>query len=119
MEAMQSATMASAGAATPAPAPAPAPVTVQTVQASSPVSSYSSGGIIDKLKQLNWVEVGFGVLGSAALYYTIYYYKYNMMMKKTTISELMNRMDDLEIRLSDMEKDGSKSSTQVAGGFFV
>ena len=116
MEPMQTATMAPAGA--PAPAPAPAPVTVQSVQAASPVSSYSGGGMLEKLKSLNWVEVGFGILGSAALYYTIYYYKYNMAMKKTSINDLMNRMDDIEIRLSDMQKEGSKSS-QVSGGFFV
>lgn len=117
MEAMQTATMASGGAAAPAPAPAPAPVAMQPVQMSAP--TYSGGGIVDKLKGLNWVEVGFGILGSAALYYTIYYYKFSIAMKKTNISEIMNRVDDLEIRLSDVEKEGSKSSVQAAGGFFV
>lgn len=117
MEAMQTATMASGGTAAPAPTPAPPPVSVQTVQASAP--SYSGGGILDKLKGINWVEIGFGILGSAALYYTIYYYKFSIAMKKTNISEIMNRIDELEIRLSDIEKEGSKPSAQVAGGFFV
>ena len=58
-----------------APAAAPAPI--------PEMSSSSSSSISAALKNMNWVEVGFGVLGTAALFYTIYYYRYSTWKGKT------------------------------------
>jgi hypothetical protein len=108
MEALESATT------TPAPAaPTPQAVPAATTPAAAPVvdttapvtnSSNTSGdaSLKDILKSLNWVEVGFGVLGSAALYYMIYYYKYNINTNKIVVSEMQNKIDELTIKVSDI-----------------
>jgi hypothetical protein len=59
--------------------------------------------IKEAISTMNWTEVIFGVLGSAALFYTIYYYKYNLTMNKTFKAEMQNKIDDLTIKLSDMQ----------------
>jgi hypothetical protein len=104
LEAATSATVAPAPAAAPAaaaPAPAAAP------PAAPPAAPQSSGGMGSSIKEaistMNWTEVIFGVLGSAALFYTIYYYKYNLTMNKTFKAEMQNKIDDLTIKLSDMQ----------------
>lgn len=103
LEAATSATVAPAPAAAPAPAPAPAPA----VPESAAPAPQSSGGMGSSIKEaistMNWTEVIFGVLGSAALFYTIYYYKYNLTMNKTFKAEMQNKIDDLTIKLSDMQ----------------
>lgn len=78
MEALDAPISQTAAAATqPAPAAAPAPAAVAPVSyapSSADSGSDSGGGSIkDVFKSLNWTEVAFGVLGTAALYYTIYY----------------------------------------------
>ena len=107
MENTAAATTTSAPTSTPTPAPTPAPA--PQVQSAPPVSTMaeggttsSGGGIKEIVKNLNWVEVGFGVLGAAALFYAIYYFRYNINNQKSFVKTLESKVDDLTIRLSDV-----------------
>lgn len=95
-------------AAPPAPAPAPAPTpAAPVVETPAPAPSGGGGGSMESIKEafssLNWNEVIFGILGSAALYYTIYYYRYSLMNGKKANVEIQNRIDDIEIKIADMQ----------------
>jgi hypothetical protein len=94
----------------PQPTAAPsAPVAMET----SSVSSHDSGdkSIMGILKNLNWLEITFGVLGAAALYYTIYYYRYNLVNGDKAKLDMQNKIDALEIKLSDVEKTLTETNT--------
>jgi hypothetical protein len=85
--------------------PTPAPETPAPVTPAAPVAvteSKSEGGVVSILKNLNWIEVGFGILGSAALYYAIYYYRYNINAQKSFQSEMQNKIDELNIKIADI-----------------
>ena len=92
--------------AAPAPAPAAAAAPAPVVEAPAP-SMGGGGGSMDSIKEafssLNWNEVIFGILGSAALYYTIYYYRYSFTIGKKANVEIQNRIDDIEIKIADMQ----------------
>lgn len=114
-------------AATP-PAAAPAPAATPSAPAPAPAPESKGGGMGSSIKEaistMNWTEVVFGVLGSAALFYTIYYYKYNLTMNKSFKSEMQNKIDDLTIKLADMQsasqRDVVPSNAQQQGfdGFY-
>jgi hypothetical protein len=98
----------------PAPMAAPAPV---ATPAAAPAPSFnespSDNSLMSIIKSLNWIEVTFGILGAAALYYTIYYYKYNMTNGDKTRNEMQNRIDALEIKLAELkEEEESKNSAE-------
>ena len=97
-----------------APAAAPAPAAVPAVNAEPSFNESSSdNSLMGIIKSLNWIEVTFGVLGAAALYYTIYYYKYNMTNGDKTRNEMQNRIDALEIKLAELkEEEESKNSAE-------
>jgi len=102
---------------TPMVNPTPAPVAAtQAPQVSAEPSfseSSSDNSLMGIIKGLNWIEVTFGVLGAAALYYTIYYYKYNMTNGDKTRNEMQNRIDALEIKLAELkEEEESKNSVE-------
>lgn len=107
MEGLEAATSsAAAPAAAPAPAPAAAaPAPAPAAPASAPASSDggSMGSIKEAFQSLNWNEVLFGVLGTAALYYTIYYYRYNITTGKALNTEIQNKIDDLSIKVADLQ----------------
>ena len=94
---------------TPTTALAPAQVAVtQAPQVSAEPSfseSSSDNSLMGIIKSLNWIEVTFGILGAAALYYTIYYYKYNMTNGDKTRNEMQNRIDALEIKLAELKEE--------------
>jgi len=106
MEGLEAAT---SSAAAPAAAPAPAPAAAAPAPAPAPASAPASsgGGSMDSIKDafqsLNWNEVIFGVLGTAALYYTIYYYRYNITTGKALNTEIQNKIDDLSIKVADLQ----------------
>lgn len=108
----------------PATAPAPAPATPAPAPAMQPMQMQPTAGskIGDIFKRMNMIEVGFGILGATALYFTIYYYRYNMTMSKALANDLQNKVDDLEIKVSDlqsaMERDNSQPQQQQARPFF-
>lgn len=98
--------LAAAPVSTPAPASAPTPVV-----SSDSNSSSSDNSLMGIIKSLNWIEVTFGVLGAAALYYTIYYYKYNMTNGDKTRNEMQNRIDALEIKLAELKTEEENKNT--------
>jgi len=90
----------------PAPAPAPAPVPAPSpapMQAQMVPSQPTGSRITDVLKRMNMLEIGFGIVGAAALYFTIYYYRYSMTMSKGVTQKLQNKLDELEIKVSDVQ----------------
>jgi len=97
-----------AAPATPAPAAAPA---AAAPSFNAEPSSSSDDSLMGIVKSLNWIEVTFCILGAAALYYTIYYYKYNLTNGDKTRNEMQNRIDALEIKLADLktEEESKKS----------
>jgi len=98
---------------TPAPAAPvvttpPAPIVQQPAApmpaaATPPAQSGGGSNITDILKNLNWIEICFGILGTAALYYTVYYYRYNITATKMAKNETQNQIDELTIKLADMQ----------------
>lgn len=89
---------------TPQAAPMAAPQAPTTSMEPSFSESSSDSSLMGIIKSLNWIEVTFGVLGAAALYYTIYYYKYNMTNGDKTRNEMQNRIDALEIKLAELKE---------------
>lgn len=100
-----------------APATAPSAETVAAPAAPSMKPSFnespSDNSLMGIIKSFNWLEITFGILGATALYYTIYYYKYNMTSADKTRNEMQNRIDALEIKLADMQdEEENKNSPQ-------
>jgi hypothetical protein len=103
----------------PAATPAPAPAAESTPAVAPMPSSSSSESVPDILKSLNWTEVIFGVLGSAALFYTIYYFRYNMNAGQAFQNQIQNKIDDLNIKISDINSVlASKQQAQSFDGFY-
>jgi hypothetical protein len=106
-------------------ASSPAPATPPAVPATPPVATapvsttpQTSGGnsVLQTMKNLKWVEVGFGILGAAALYYAIYYYRYSIKSSKAFQSEFQNKIDDINIKISDVSstiKDLQSKETEI------
>ena len=105
--------------AAPTPAPPAAPIP-QTAAASMPTSSSSGESVPDMLKSLNWTEVVFGILGSAALFYTIYYFRYNLNAGQAFQNQIQNKIDDLTIKIADVNSYVQKEKSTAAGfdGFY-
>jgi hypothetical protein len=94
---------------TPTPTPTP-PIEAPQPQAQAPTPvatptpiPQSGGSLTDIFKEMNWIEVGFGILGTATLYYAIYYYRYNINQNKFLIEKLQNQIDDSNMKIADME----------------
>lgn len=108
MEGLEAATSAAAPAAQPAPAPAaaaPAPAPAPAAPASAPASSGSGsmGSIKEAIQSLNYIEVGMGILGVAALFSLINYYRWMTMTGKALNTEIQNKIDDLSIKVADLQ----------------
>ena len=103
--------------AAPQAAPAAAPAAPVAPAATAPAPSSESNGsssdnsLMGIIKSLNWIEVTFGIIGAAALYYTIYYYKYNMTNGDKTRNEMQNRIDALEIKLAELKTEEQSKNT--------
>jgi hypothetical protein len=98
------------------PAPAPTPmVSTPNVQmadggnVSSDSGSGSSNGITGFLKDLNWLEVGFSILGVSALAYVIYYYRFKLQQDKLINNELQRQIDEIKMNLQSNLKGKYKS----------
>jgi hypothetical protein len=107
MEGLEAATSAAAPAA-PAPAQAPAPAPAAPAPAAAPTPAPASGGgsmssIKEAFASLNWIEVGLGALGVAALFKTMDYYNYMQNVQKSARTELENKIDDLSIKVADLQ----------------
>jgi hypothetical protein len=91
---------------------APATTPAATMQPSFDESP-SDKSLMGIIKSFNWLEITFGIIGATALYYTIYYYKYNMTSGDKTRNEMQNRIDALEIKLAELqEQEENKNSPQ-------
>ena len=92
---------------TPTPnTPAPiqqVPEVVTATPMPMPTTPAKSESITSMLKNINWLEVGFGILGAATLYYAIYYYKYNISLNKKLVVDMQNKIDEITIKVSDLE----------------
>ena len=103
-------------ATTPAVAPAPAPIppappvaaaappSVNTAAPAAAPATSGSGSFKDAWNKTisNPAPLIFGILGSAALYYAIYYFKYNNQMNKVFVKTVENKIDDLDMKYSDL-----------------
>jgi hypothetical protein len=94
---------------TPTAAPVSAPTPTPSVEPTFNDSSDNS--LMGIIKSLNWIEITFGVLGAAALYYTIYYYKYNLTNGDKARNEMQNRIDALEIKLAELKEEEENKNT--------
>jgi hypothetical protein len=101
MEATTTTTAAPTPVAPPPVAPAPAVMT-ETKMDSGSGNGSGNGSVKDIVKNLDWVQVGFGVLGSAALFYAIYYFRYHIAMNKTFVKNIENKIDDITIKIADI-----------------
>lgn len=101
---------ASTPAPTPAPAPAPTPAPAPIVQSvdSGGGSMMENGGQKSSgggfFKSLNFVEIGFALLGATALYYAIYYYRYKVKQDKLINNELQRQIDELKLNAQTNSK---------------
>lgn len=91
----------------PATPPAPAPAVVNEPSS----NSSSDGNVVGILKNLNYIEVGFGVLGAAALYFAIHYYRLNINAQKSFQAEMRNKIDELNIKIADVNSVIKKDTT--------
>lgn len=70
-----------------------------------PVQNFGNGGVVGFFKSLNWVEVGFMILGSAALISTMYYYKVQISRNKLINDRLQKQIDEVKMNVqSSMKK---------------
>lgn len=106
-------TPAPAAVSTPTPPAAPVASAAPPAPFVESSGSGSGGSVKEVLSSLNWVEVCFGILGSAALYYTIYYYRYKIGQQKTEYTTLANKIDEMEIKMLDMESSMTRDSIQA------
>jgi hypothetical protein len=113
---------AAPAAAAPAPAPTPAPAAAPAAPAPMPAAASASSGSgtwKDAFKSINYIEVGFGALGVAALYYMIYYYRFNIQSAKSFQVDMRNKIDDMEMKLADFNSYLTKpASTSSSDGLF-
>jgi hypothetical protein len=61
------------------------------------------GSIKDAFASLNWIEVGMGALGVAALFSLINYYRWQKATGQALITETQNKLDDLSIKVADLQ----------------
>ena len=101
-------TPAPAPAVAPTPAPAAPMVQAQPTMADGGMTS-DSGGSKNFFSSLNWMEVGFSILGVAALTYVIYYYRFKMKQDKMVNNELQRQIDELKMNLQSSMKGKYKS----------
>ena len=100
---MEEVANASSAASNPAPAPAPA-------APATPPSNSQGGSFMDVLKK-DAVHITFGILGATALFYLIYYYRYNTQTAKGFQTTFQNQLDEIKIELSDLKSVENKSSS--------
>lgn len=112
-------------ASIPAPAVAPAatpPVAAPSVPAAVPPPAtppvMASGGNVststsfkDIFKDINWVDAGIMMIGLAALYYNIYYYRTKIKTMKQEWPELCNRVDIVEAEVANVRQQQKAKTT--------
>jgi hypothetical protein len=111
---MEEVANASSAASNPAPASTSAPIQAAPAPApaapSTPPSNSQGGSFMDVLKK-DAVHITFGILGATALFYLIYYYRYNTQTAKGFQTTFQNQLDEMKIELSDLKSVENKSSS--------
>ena len=71
-----------------------------------PNQMMESGGSVSKdfFKDINYLDLGIMMLGTAALFYTIYYYRIKMKTQQRELVEVLNRMDMIDAKVSGIQK---------------
>lgn len=103
----------------PAPVAQPAPVVAAPMQQMPPAQPVMPGadpaampkqdGWNEFFRTLNWVEMGFMILGAAGLYYTIYYYRYKLREDKVSNMDIQRQLDELKMNVQPALKGKYKS----------
>lgn len=96
-------------AAPPVSAAAPPAATGHTTQTMASGGGISSGSWNDFLKSVNPIEVGFMVLGAAALMFIIHYYRQKAILEKNQVPEFQRQLDELTMNLRTAMKDNYKT----------
>ena len=110
---------ATAPAATSAVAPSPAPtMTPPQVMTTPPATAANgaevpAGSVQDSLKKAisNPLQLGFGIITTAALFYAIYYFQYNIRFSKTFVKTMENKIDELDMKYADVVSKLNKQNT--------
>ncbi len=93
------------------PVVAAAPMVAQPIPAPNP--AFADGGAVAPAagfwKNLNWIEVGFMIFGSTALYFTINYYRQNAIAKRKEIAELQREVDEVKMNVQTNMKGAYKT----------
>jgi hypothetical protein len=89
------------------PTPTPTPTPTTPIMAEG--GTTSEGGIKGFFTQLNWIEVGFSILGVAALSYVIYYYRFKLKQDKMINNELQRQIDEIKMNVQSQLKTKYKS----------
>ncbi len=104
-----------AGGAIPQPPPVQAPPTptpqLMENGGTTTTENTSWGAYV---KKLNWVEVGFMVLGTAAFLYMIKYYKYRLYADRESVKNLERKCDEIK---ADIAKMKTPKKQQTRGSF--
>lgn len=108
-------------ASAPAPVTTPAPTVPPPAAPDTSISTpaFGSGGNLPKstmrgvFDDINWVDMGLLILGTAALYYTIYYYRTKMNMMKKELPEIANRVDQVEAKVAFIGDQVKTKKTRV------
>lgn len=93
--------------------PVPAPPMVQP-QMPMPATqqSMAGGGSLDSFfRGVNWVDVGILMLGTAALYYTIYYYRIKIKAQKRELADMSNKLDMMDAKVLALQKSAQESAS--------
>jgi hypothetical protein len=92
----------------PTPIATPTPIVVATP---SPTPVMAEGGSTSGsfVNSLNWMEIGFSILGVAALTYVVYYYRFKLKQDKMINNELQRQIDELKMNLQSSMKEKYKS----------
>ena len=103
------ATPTPATAPSPTPTPSPAPM-VQSAPIMQEGGDISSGDTKSFFKSLNWLEVGFSVLGVAGLAFVIYYYRFKLKQDKMVNNELQRQIDEIKMNVQGLMKGKYKTT---------
>ena len=99
----------------PTPTPTTTPLQVVTTPPASGSAPASNGSFQSSLKKAvteNPVGLVFGILGTTALIYAIYYFQYNIRFSKNFVKMVENKMDDLDIKYADLASKQNRQQTQ-------
>lgn len=101
--------------ATPPAAAAPAPVAPAPVEQTPAPITMETGGATSSgegfFSKLNYIEVGFSILGLSALAFVVYYYRYKLKQDKMINSQMQKQIDEITANVKSIMKGKYKEMT--------